>query len=127
MSEPYHVTPSLREGTLEAIFASIADSLLVLDQQLMVVEANSHLLGTLGKTREDVVGRSWFEVFPHLADTGRTENLHEVLKDGEPHRGRIPLFDAATGIPRLYDVATYPVRDAAGIAGNPAASAAALA
>ena len=114
MSETYTVTQSVREATLEAVFASITDSLLVLDNALVVVEANASLLGTLGKNREDVLGRPWLEVFPHLADTGRTENLYEVLKDGEPHRGRIPLFDAATGVARLYDVATYPVRDSAG-------------
>jgi len=118
MSETYNVTQSVREATLEAVFASITDSLLVLDHDLVVVEANAHLLGTLGKTREEVVGQRWLTVFPHLADTGRTENLHEVLKDGEPHRGRIPLFDAATGVARLYDVATYPVRDVDGTITN---------
>ena len=86
MSETYNVTHSVREATLEAVFASITDSLLVLDRDLIVVEANAHLLGTLGKTREEITGRPWLEVFPHLADTGRTENLYEVLKDGEPHR-----------------------------------------
>jgi len=118
MSETYNVTHSVREATLEAVFASITDSLLVLDNELVVVEANTHLLGTLGKTREEIIGQRWLTVFPHLADTGRTENLYEVLKDGEPHRGRIPLFDAATGVARLYDVATYPVRDADGTITN---------
>jgi diguanylate cyclase (GGDEF)-like protein/PAS domain S-box-containing protein len=113
MPEVFKSTQSLREATLEAIFASITDCLLLLDRELNIVEANDYLLGQLGMTREQVVGRPWLEVFPHLADTGRVENLNDAL-NGEPHRGRIPLMDHTTGTPRLYDVATYPVRDADG-------------
>ena len=118
MSDVQNNSRTVREATLEAVFASITDSLLVLDRDLLVVEANAHLLQTLGMARDKVVGRPWLDVFPHLTDTGRMENLHAVLKDGEPHWGRIPLCDAATGVARLYDVATYPVRDAEGIVTN---------
>jgi diguanylate cyclase (GGDEF)-like protein/PAS domain S-box-containing protein len=113
MSKPRHQTRSLQEATLEAIFASITDSLLVLDRDLVVVEANRYLLNTLGLTRDQVVGRTWSDVFPNVVDTGRGDNLRAVLKDGRPHHGRIPLFDAVSGIPRLYDVTTYPIHDPA--------------
>src|SRR5579862_1225698 len=111
MTEATVQPQSMREATLEAIFASIADSFLVLDGTLVIVEANNHLITTLGADRNQVIGRLYLDVFPHAADTGRIENLKSVLDGGEPHRGRIPLFDAVSGVNRLYDVATYPVCD----------------
>lgn len=100
-----------QRAILESIFASIADSLLILDPALCVVEANDHLLRQLGRTREEVVGAHWGQVFPHLAETGRVADLEAVLAAGQPHRGRIPVVSAIDGTSHLFDVSTYPVCD----------------
>ena len=96
---------------LESVFASIADSLLVLDTELCVVDANAQVLRQLGRPKSDVVGRAWEQLFPHLAETGRVADLRMVLAVGQPHRGRIPVVSAADGTSHLFDVATYPVCD----------------
>ena len=93
------------------MFASIADSLLVLDTELCVVDANDQVLRQLGRAKSDVVGVAWEQLFPHLAETGRVADLRMVLAVGQPHRGRIPVVSAADGTSHLFDVATYPVCD----------------
>ena len=97
------------DAPLEAIYESITDSLLVLDRDLRVVEANDALLARLGRGRPEVVGRPWRHVFPELADIGRDRDLHAVLTSGETHHGRIPLRDASCGEARLFEIVTYPV------------------
>ncbi|MBV9850006.1 MAG: diguanylate cyclase [Armatimonadetes bacterium] len=96
---------------LESVFASIADSLLVLDTELRVADANDQVLRQLGRAKADVVGVPWAQLFPHLAETGRVADLRAVLAGGRPHRGRIPVVHAADGASHLFDVSTYPVRD----------------
>ena len=96
---------------LESVFASIADSLLVLDTELCVVDANAQVLRQLGRPKSDVVGVAWEQLFPHLAETGRVADLRMVLAVGQPHRGRIPVVYADDGTSHLFDVATYPVCD----------------
>lgn len=111
MSDYDNSRHNIREATLEAIFKSITDSLMVLDKDLMVYEANDYLLNALGKSREEVIGRPWDMIFPHLVDTGKGENLRTSIREGVPHRSRIPIFDTSSGMARLYDVTTYPVFD----------------
>ena len=108
-----HVTAKQADpqrAILESVFASIADSLLVLDSDLRVVDANDHVLRQLGRDKTDLVGKPWADMFPHQADTGRAADLRAVLTAGQPHRGRIPVVHA-DGTPRLFDVSTYPVCD----------------
>ena len=100
-----------QRAILESVFASIADSLLVLDTDFRVVDANDHLLRQLGRTKAEAVGLPWDQLFPHLAETGRLADLQSVLAEGQPHRGRIPVVNAADGTSHLFDVATYPVND----------------
>ncbi len=106
--------PVLRDdaqrAVLEAIFASLADSLLVLDSDLRVVEVNDHLLRQVGRTRAELVGQEWADVFPHLEGTGRGDELRAVLAGGEPHRARVPVVNTH-GESHLFDVSTHPVSD----------------
>lgn len=100
-----------RLAILEAIFGSITDALLVMDSDLRVVDANQALLARLGRTRAQVLGRAWADLFPHLAGMGRVQDLQAVLAQGRAHRGRMPLLNTADGEAGLFDVATYPLRD----------------
>ena len=100
-----------RRVILESLYASITDSLLVLDSDLGIVDANEQLLKRLGKSHAEVIGQPWAAVFPHLADMGRAYDLHSVIAGGRPHQGRIPLICAEDGSAALFDVTTYSVRD----------------
>ena len=100
-----------RQVILESIYASITDPLLVMDRELMIVDANDHLIRRLGKPHCDVIGKPWSEIFPHLGEMGRGQDLQSVLSEGKPHQGRIPLVDIAGEEPLLFDVMTYPVFD----------------
>jgi len=100
-----------RLAILESIFGCITDSLLVMDSRLRVVDANQALLARLGRSREQVQGQMWAEMFPHLASMGRMQDLQTVLLQGRPHRGRMPLLNMADGESLLFDVATYPLHD----------------
>ena len=60
-----------RQVILESIYASITDPLLVMDRELMIVDANDHLIRRLGKPHCDVIGKPWSEIFPHLGEMGR--------------------------------------------------------
>ena len=99
-----------RHFILEALFTSITDTLLVLNSDLIVVDANEPLLRALGKVRDEVVGQAWECVFPILAEIGRDQDLKHVLVSGRLHRGRIPLVDPR-GHCLLFEVVTYPVCD----------------
>ncbi|BDI30065.1 hypothetical protein CCAX7_21160 [Capsulimonas corticalis] len=103
-----------QDAPLEAIYSSITDSLLVLDRDLRVVEANDPLLRRLGRTRTEVVGFSWRSAFPELADIGREHDLTAVLETGRTHRGRIPLRDMSRGESLLFEIITYPICSADG-------------
>lgn len=100
-----------RLAILESIFGSITDFLLVMDSRLVVVDANQALLARLGRSRDQVVGLAWSELFPHLAGMGRVQDLQTVLSAGRTHRGRMPLLNASDGEALLFDVVTYPLRD----------------
>lgn len=100
-----------RRVILESLYASITDSLLVLDSDLVIVDANEPLLKRLGKTHDEAIGHPWAVQFPHLVDMGRAYDLHSVMAGGRPHQGRIPLICADGQTTALFDVTTYPVRD----------------
>ncbi len=100
-----------RLAILESIFGSITDALLVMDNNLCVVDANQAWLARLGRSRDQVLGMAWADLFPHLAHMGRVQDLQAVLAQGRPHRGRMPLLNLSDGEAGLFDVATYPLRD----------------
>ncbi len=103
-------TGAARHGILEALFAAITNSLLVMDSSLTIVDANRAQMERLGGTREALIGAAWTDVFPHLAAAGRERDLRAVLQSGRAHRGRMPLM-SADGEVLLFDVVTYPIAD----------------
>ena len=58
--------PSVTSGVLDfsALFAGIPTAYLVMDRDLVIVEANDAYLSLLGYRREQLVGRAVFEAFP---------------------------------------------------------------
>jgi PAS domain S-box-containing protein len=106
-----------------ALFAGLPAAFLVMTTDWRVVEANEAYVALLDRSREDLIGRNVFELFP--PDPGRTDEhgahplqrSFETARDtGRPHA--MPLFqydvaDPATGrtVPRYWSLVAAPLLD----------------
>ncbi|CCH88310.1 putative PAS/PAC sensor protein [Modestobacter italicus] len=109
-----------------AMFSSLPTAYLVMDPDLVIVEANPAYLQLLGRTRDELVGRYVFDAFPPAPDaldvdgTNPLQTSFETARDtGEPDV--MPLFryevlDQVTGrsVPRAWSLISSPVLDDAG-------------
>src|SRR5688572_13632698 len=117
--------PGIPDADVRAVFESAPDAYLLLaadSPRFTVVAANdTHLRATMTR-REDVVGRSLFEVFPdNPADPGATgvrnlqASLDQVLRTGKPHRMALQKYDirapAGAFEERYWDSLNSPVFD----------------
>ena len=117
--------PGIPDADVRAVFESAPDAYLLLaadSPRFTVVAANdTHLRATMTR-REDVVGRSLFEVFPdNPADPGATgvrnlqASLDQVLRTGKPHRMALQKYDIRTPAgafeERYWDSLNSPVFD----------------
>jgi PAS domain S-box-containing protein len=112
---------------LGAVFAQQPTAYLVVDRDLVIVEANQAYLELLGRTREELVGRWTFDAFPPSEDALDDEGRNPLQVSFERARdtGRpdpMPLFhydvlDQATGQlqHRVWSLISAPVLDAAGV------------
>ncbi|MDX6546977.1 MAG: hypothetical protein QOG33_527 [Gaiellales bacterium] len=54
----------------------------VLDHEGYITFCNDHLLRLTGWTREELMGRNWYDVFPHPAEAGRRESFLRAVETG---------------------------------------------
>ena len=111
--------PSPAPPDLAQLFRAMPGQYMILDRDLVYVEANPAYCASTQRTREEIVGRYVFEAFPPTGEGGRLieESLRRVLVTGVaetlplaaypiPKRGggftmkywscvHLPLFDAA--------------------------------
>jgi PAS domain S-box-containing protein len=94
----------------EKLFADLPTAYLVMTPDLVIVEANRAYLQTLGRTREELVGRPVFEAFPPTPDAldehGRNplQTSFERARDtGEPDP--MPLYEYGVLDPVTGEVA----------------------
>jgi len=68
-----------------ALFADLPSPHMILDRRLVYVEANAAYLQTVGRSREALIGRNIFEVFPNTDEGGRMlrASFERVLATGE--------------------------------------------
>lgn len=59
------------------------DRFYILDEELNIVTVNDTSLKKYGFSRQQMVGRNFFDVFPRIRGTGRREEYERVLKTGE--------------------------------------------
>ncbi|MGK5500545.1 PP2C family protein-serine/threonine phosphatase [Streptomyces sp. URMC 125] len=85
------MTETSRDIDYAALFDAIPTPVSLLDPALVFVDANQAYLHMTGRTREELVGRPLFEVFPPNPDAPQDdgmENLHasfrRVLETGKP-------------------------------------------
>jgi signal transduction histidine kinase/CheY-like chemotaxis protein len=68
----------------EEILATIADGFCALDKNWCFDFLNVHAEVMLGKKASDVLGLSYFQVFPHAKDTQLHDNLARVMAEKHP-------------------------------------------
>jgi two-component sensor histidine kinase len=85
----------------EQLFRAMPGQFMVLDRDLVYVEANPAYCASTERTRDEIVGRYVFEAFPPTGEGGRLieESLRRVL---------------ATGVAETLPVAAYPIPIAGG-------------
>ncbi len=98
---------------LEAVTEGTNDSVFVKDRDGRYLFINSAGARFIGRDREEVVGRSDFELFePGDARSIRTSDLN-VIESGELASGEFPSHDAQ-GVEHLFSTVRAPYRDATG-------------
>lgn len=75
---------SLREieAWNESILASVADIHVVLDREFRYLYLNNAAIEALGHSREEMLGRSVWEVFPDIIGTELEDQLRRAMDDG---------------------------------------------
>lgn len=110
-----------------ALFAAVPAACVVLDRRLRIVAVNDAYLAATGRSREELVGRGFFDAYPSDPDEPSTNGaamqrraLHAALASGEAsllmlHRFAIPGPDASGRFePHWWNVVNQPVRGADG-------------
>ena len=110
-----------------ALFRGLPTSYLVMDRDLVFVEANDAYLATVGRTRDELLGRPVFEMFPPTPDAlepgtnvSRVQLSLERARDtGRPdtmpvQKYDIPDPDGDGMVERYWSLISVPILDAYG-------------
>jgi PAS domain S-box-containing protein len=94
--------PKLPDALPRLLFEAAPDSYVVLTPELTIVDANPAYLRTVMRRREDIIGRSLFEVFPDTDPSSEgTRNLEAsvalVCKTGKPDSLPVQKYDIQAG------------------------------
>jgi diguanylate cyclase (GGDEF)-like protein/PAS domain S-box-containing protein len=100
---------------LDAVLTNAPTAITVVDRELRYVRANRAVYELTGLTPHEVLGRTFAEVTPQLADQV-VPRLEEVLATGRAQIGEEVVVPRPIGNGREHHllVSRYPVRDAAG-------------
>jgi PAS domain S-box-containing protein len=101
---------ALRESKqkIVTILESITDLFYSLDNEWRFTDINHQTLERFGKTREELLGKVIWEVFPSAVDSGLYPNLHQAVKDRTPYH-----FEMQSSIfaDRWFEVHLYPAEE----------------
>jgi PAS domain S-box-containing protein len=77
---------ALRESRekIVTILESITDLYYSLDREWRFTDINRQTLERFGKTREELIGKVIWDVFPHAVDSALYPHFHDVVKESEP-------------------------------------------
>ncbi|RRS01523.1 PP2C family protein-serine/threonine phosphatase [Glycomyces terrestris] len=79
-----------------ALFAAMPTPCVVITRDFVIVAANPAYLEATGKTRDDLIGRPLFDVFPDPADSGERNvraSVDRVVETGKPHTMALLKYD----------------------------------
>lgn len=93
--------PIGRERALcQAVFDAVPSPCLLLDTHLVILDANPAYLGTVGRGRDDLLGRSVWEALPEQGSSKGTDalgrSLQGALRPGRPDRLPLVRYDVET-------------------------------
>jgi two-component system CheB/CheR fusion protein len=92
---------------LAVIVDSIADGFFAFDREWRITHINEAALGYYGKKREEVVGRTLFEVFPGVRGSVYETEYRRAMESGVPAHFEAP----STVLDRTWEVHAYPGPD----------------
>mgnify|MGYP000872840652 CR=1 FL=1 len=96
------------EATARALLNAPSEIIVLLDRDGRLIEINEATTRRFARSREDLIGRNIFQLFPPDAAAAYAARLKEVVASGRPAR----FEDAWKG--RLYDIVFYPAADERG-------------
>lgn len=67
------------------ILESITDLFYFLDREWRFTDINRQTLQRFGKTREELLGNVFWEVFPHAVDSALYPHFHQAMEEQTPH------------------------------------------
>jgi len=73
------------EEKYRVLVENAADMIFMIDEQYKVLSLNRAAAGALGKTQEEIVGKSIFDLYPQHVATSYAENLQQIFQTGEGH------------------------------------------
>jgi PAS domain S-box-containing protein len=102
------------EQFLIRVFDSVSDPFSIYDRNLRIVRVNQALLTLFKLSAEQVIGRYCYELFYDCTEICEKCHVKEVFLTGESRmlEKRIPMPD---GSERIFEVHSYPIKDAKGI------------
>ncbi|MDN3241855.1 SpoIIE family protein phosphatase [Glycomyces tritici] len=83
-----------------AVFAALPTPCVVIDRAFTIVAANAAYMAATGKSRDELVGRPLFDVFPDPDASGERNvrtSLNWVLETGRQHTMALLKYDVPTG------------------------------
>ena len=96
------------EATARALLNAPSEIIVLLDREGRLVDINEMTTRRFARSREDLIGRSIFQLFPPDEATAYAARLKEVFASGRPAR----FEDTWEGRP--YDIVLYPAGDEQG-------------
>jgi PAS domain S-box-containing protein len=106
ISERKRAEEALRESRhrLAVIVDSIADGFYALDREWRFTHANDAALRHMGKTREDIQGRTLFDVYPDARNSIIETEYAQAMESGEPRHFENPSLITE----RVLEIHAYP-------------------
>jgi len=92
---------------LEVIVDSIADGFYALDREWRFTRVNNAALRHMGKPREEILGRTLFDVFPSIRNSVVETEYARAMESGEPRH--FENLSLVTG--RMLEIHAYPGSD----------------
>jgi PAS domain S-box-containing protein len=97
----------------ETILDTIPSMVWYKDRENRIIRANKAAAASVGMTKEEIEGRSTYELYPNEADAYHRDDL-EVIRSGQPKMGIVEPLQLSGGLVRWIRTDKIPYRDERG-------------